>query len=250
MKRLAGRAAIITGTASGIGRATATRFAEEGADVYLLDVVEEGLVETANLCSSSGGAVHHRLVDVRDEGAVDEAVADAAATLGKLDIVANIAGVQRWANSHEHSTDDYRLMMDVNVGGTFFMCRAALPHLIDSKGVILNTASTTSFAGLPYSAIYAASKGAVLQLTKSLALEYAKRGVRVNCVAPGQILTGMSSNIDFPKDTDFDLVMRQSSIDGTFAGPEVIANMFIMIASDEGSHMNGSCVVIDGGAIA
>jgi len=253
MNRLEGLRTIITGAASGIGRATAERFAEEGASLYLTDLSAEGLAETAQRCESKGATVSTAVVDVRDEDEVDRSVAACVAELGGLDVVCNIAGVQTWAHSHEVPTEDYRLMMDVNLGGTFFHCRAALPHLMDradgAQGVIINTASTTSLAGLPYSAIYAASKGAVMQLTKSLAVEYAARGVRVNCVAPGSIDTGMTSKIDFPDGIDFNLLMRQNSLTGN-APPADIASVIAMLASADGRHINGELIRIDGAALA
>ena len=249
MRGLADKHAMVTGAASGIGRATAVRLAEEGAQLFLADITTTGLDETASSCRDLGATVHTVELDVRDDAACTAAVDAAASTMGSLDVLCNIAGVQRWSHSHEHSTEDYRLMVDVNLGGTFFCSRAAIPHLLETKGCIINTASTTSFDGLPYSAIYSATKGAVKMLTKSMGLEYAAQGVRVNAVAPGGITTGMSTEIAFPDDIDWNLVMRQNSPMG-MQPPTVISGVIAFLASDDASHINAETILIDGAAIA
>jgi meso-butanediol dehydrogenase/(S,S)-butanediol dehydrogenase/diacetyl reductase len=249
MRGLTGKKAFITGAASGIGRSTAERFAEEEVDLYLVDMNSDGLEETAATCRETGVDVLTELVDVRSDEACDAAIAAAVAHHGRLDIVCNIAGVQRWARSHEHSTEDFQLMLDVNIGGTFFCSRAAIPHLLETKGCIINTASTTSFDGLPYSAVYSATKGAVLMMTKSMGLEYAAEGVRVNAVAPGGITTGMSTEIAFPEGIDFNLVMRQNSPMG-MQPPTVISGVVAFLASDDASHINAETILVDGAAIA
>lgn len=249
MSDLTGIRTLITGAASGIGAATAQEFAGSGAVLHLTDMNADGLAATAAACAELGATPTTGLVDVRNEDQVAESIDAAVANMGGLDALLNVAGVQRWSHSHEHTTDDYRLMMSVNVDGTFFHCRQALPHLIESGGCIVNTASTTSYAGLAYSAVYAATKGAVLQLTKSLAVEYAARGVRVNAVAPGSIATGMTNKIEFPDDIDWKLILRQDSLLG-MAEPKVIAGIMAMLASADAGHITGECIRIDGGALA
>lgn len=251
MQGLTGKSALVTGASGGIGGATARRFATEGINLLLTDLDSDAIEAVADDCRAEGVQVEVAAGDVRDDKQVDELVAAHVAAFGGLDILANIAGVQRWSHTHEHSTDDFRLMVDVNLGGTFFFARAALPHLIESKGCIINTASTTSFDGLAYSVVYSATKGAVLMLTKSLALEYAKRGVRVNAVAPGGIDTGMSNDVALPDGIDFKLIMRQMSLlNSDMQPPSVIAGVMAFLASDDAGHITGETIVVDGAAIA
>lgn len=251
MQGLKGKSALVTGASGGIGGATARRFANEGIDLFLTDLDTEAIEVVAADCRAEGVRVEVAAGDVRDDKQVDDLVAAHVAAYGGLDILANIAGVQRWSHTHEHTTEDFRLMIDVNIGGTFFFSRAALPHLVESKGCIINTASTTSFDGLAYSVVYSATKGAVRMLTKSLALEYAGRGVRVNAVAPGGIDTGMSNDIAFPDDVDFKLVMRQVSIlNSDMQPPSVIAGVMAFLASDDAGHITGETILVDGAATA
>ncbi len=250
MRGLKSGKALVTGASGGIGGATALRLAEEGMDLFLTDLAGPALDAVAEQCRSLGVTVVAQPGDVRDDAQVDALVAACIEQFGRIDLLANVAGVQRWSHSHEQSTDDFRLMVDVNIGGTFFFCRAALPHLIESQGCIVNMASTTSFDGLAYSAIYSATKGAVLMLTKSLAVEYTGRGVRVNAVAPGGIDTAMSNDIAFPEGLDFKLVMRQMSLNGGMKPPAVIAGVVAFLASEDASHISGETVLVDGAAIA
>ena len=250
MQGLQGKNALITGASGGIGGATAIRLAKEGIGLLLTDLDQQALDDVAATCRAEGVDVETMTADVRDDGQVDAVVAAHVAKFGSLDILANIAGVQRWSHTHEHSTEDFRLMLDVNIGGTFFFSRAALPHLLETRGCIINTASTTSFDGLAYSVVYSATKGAVLMLTKSMALEYAERGVRVNAVAPGGIDTGMSNDIAFPEGIDYKLVMRQMSLLNGMQPPSVIAGVVAFLASDDASHITGETILVDGAAIA
>lgn len=251
MRGLQGKSALITGASGGIGGATARRLASEGVDLFLTDLGTEALEPVAADCRAEGVRVEIAAGDVRDDKQVDELVAAHVEAFGGLDVLANIAGAQRWSHTHEHSTEDFRLMIDVNIGGTFFFSRAALPHLVESKGCIVNTASTTAFDGLAYSVVYSATKGAVRMLTKSLALEYAGRGVRVNAVAPGGIDTGMSNDIVFPDGADFKLILRQMSVlNSDMQPPSVIAGVVAFLASDDAGHITGETILVDGAATA
>ena len=128
------------------------------------------------------------------------------------------------------------------------MCRAAIPHLLESQGNIVNAASTAGIMGLAYGGVYSASKGAVAAMTRSIAIEYAKKGLRANCVSPADIKTEMTKAPTFPEGADMALLMRSSSLSGV-KGPEVIANVIAMLASEDGSHINGENIRIDGAAL-
>ena len=168
---------------------------------------------------------------------------------GRLDVLANIAGIMRTAHTHECPTDLWDLVIRVNLTGTFLMCREALPHLLETKGNIVNCASTASHFGHPWMAAYASSKGGIAALTQALAVEYAKQGVRVNAIAPGSVETGISTNITFPDGADFKLLPRIMSPTGP-GQPESVASVVAMLASDDGAHMTGSLVRVDGGTHA
>ncbi|QYG92429.1 SDR family oxidoreductase [Iamia sp. SCSIO 61187] len=248
--RLAGKSALVSGAASGIGAATALRLAAEGATVLAVDVNAEGLEVTAGaLPAGATGSITPHVADVSDETAVAEAVAAAVAQGGGLDVVANIAGILRAAHSTEHSLELWDQVIRVNLTSTFLVCRAALPHLLDGGGVIVNSASTSAEFGHPWMAAYAASKGGVAALTHTLAVEYAKRGVRVNAIAPGSVRTGMTKGLDFPADADFDLLPRIMSPIGP-GDPASVASVVALLASDDGAHISGEIIRIDGGTHA
>jgi len=250
MQRFEGKVALITGAASGIGRATAQRLASEGASVFCLDVQAEGLEETAKLASQAGGAAATVVCDVSQEAEVESAVAACIERFGRLDLLCNVAGVLRFAHSHELDTDTWHLVQRINLDGTFFCTRAALPHLLEGGGNIVNVSSVAAKAGLPYGLAYAASKGGVLAMTKAIAVEYGKQGVRCNSICPGSIKTPMSAGgAGLPKDADFKLVMRQMPLDEP-RGPETCAALIAFLGSDDAAHINGEDVLIDGGALA
>ncbi len=250
MRRFEDRAVLITGAASGIGQATALRIAEEGGRIFCLDVQAEAVEATAKQARELGAEAVAMECDVSDEGAVDRAVAACVERFGKLDALAHVAGILRFSHTHEMDTDTWRRIQSINTDGTFFVCRAALPHLVASKGNIVNVSSVAAKAGLAYGACYAASKGAVLAFTKALAVEYGKEGVRVNSVCPGSIKTPMTrGGAGLPKDADMKLVLRQMALDQP-RGPETVASVIAFLASDDAAHVNGVDILIDGGTLA
>jgi NAD(P)-dependent dehydrogenase (short-subunit alcohol dehydrogenase family) len=254
LERLTDRVVIVTGAASGIGRATAIRCAEEGANVLACDVTEDALDEAvadANKAATTGEVVAHR-VDVSDEQQVADTIADAIGRWGRIDGLANIAGMLRTMRTHETDLDTWNRILTVNATGTFLMCRAALPHLVAAKGAIVNAASTSTFFGHPWMAAYAASKGAIHSLTQTLAVEYSKDGVRVNAIAPGSVHSGITAAVEFPDDLTKDeskLVRRIMSPTG-FGNPEDVASVVAMLLSDDGRHITGETIRIDGGTHA
>lgn len=248
--RLSGKSALVTGGASGIGAATALRLAAEGATVLAVDIDAVGLQRTVDaLPVEATGSITAHAADVSDEDAVEEAVSTAVQLGEGLDVVANIAGILRAAHSTEHSLELWDQVIRVNLTSTFLVCRAALPHLLDGGGSIINSASTSAEFGHPWMAAYAASKGGVAALTHTLSVEFSKRGVRVNAIAPGSVRTGMTKGLDFPEDADFDLIPRIMSPIGPGA-PESVASVVAMLASDDGAHISGEIIRIDGGTHA
>jgi NAD(P)-dependent dehydrogenase (short-subunit alcohol dehydrogenase family) len=244
MLRFEGRVALVTGGGSGIGRATVQRLVEEGAIVLAADISVEGLAETARTASRPDAVVAHA-GDVTDPAFAPAAVEAALAIAGRLDLLVNAAGILRFEHSHEADLDAWERVLAVNLTGTFRCCRAALPALLDGGGAIVNVASTSAHFGHPWAAAYAASKGGVLALTKTLAVEYAKQGLRVNAVCPGSIDTPITGQFQLPEGADGRLVKRIMSPVG-MAGPEVVAAAIAYLGSDDATHVNGEDLRIDG----
>jgi NAD(P)-dependent dehydrogenase (short-subunit alcohol dehydrogenase family) len=241
-----GKKVLITGAASGIGRATAIRFAAEGAAVTIGDRNAPGLEETA---ARRASAPTIQPFDATDTASCRELVAVAARN--GLDVLCNISGVLKWGRSEDFPMDDFELVMKVNTTGVFALCQAALPHLVESRGNIVNTASAAALQGIAYTVAYAASKHAVAGMTKSLAVEFAGRGVRVNAICPGQVNTPMTLQTAPPEGVDWALVMRNAPklLDGS-CEPEDIAELFAFLASDKARKITGALFTIDGGQLA
>ncbi|MCP5395268.1 MAG: SDR family oxidoreductase [Sphingomonadaceae bacterium] len=241
-----GKKVLITGAASGIGRATAIRFAAEGADVIIGDINEAGLAETAGMMARAPRIVPFDATDM----ASCRALVDTSASDG-LDVVCNISGMLKWGPSEEFSLEDFQRILTVNTTSVFAICQAALPYLIESKGNIVNTASTAALQGIAYTIAYSASKHGVAAITKGLAVEFAGRGVRVNAICPGHVNTPMAATPPPAEGVDWTLVMRNAPklVDGS-CEPEDIAEVFAWLASDRARKVTGSLYVIDGGQLA
>ena len=235
--RFDGRVAIVTGAASGIGRSTADRLADEGAIVVRADIAKEGLDEDAIVG------------DVSNPTFAPLLVAQTVERHGRLDVLANVAGILRTANTHEHSLDSWDQVLAINLTGTFLCCRAAIPELLETRGNIVNVSSTAALAGHPWAAAYSASKGGVLALTRTIAVEYAKQGLRCNAVCPGSIKTPITKDFEFPEGADTDLVRRIMALDKP-RGPETVAATIAFLASDDAAHVNGEHVRVDGGTLS
>jgi len=256
--RLSERTVALPGAAPGIGRAPAARLAAEGAAVLACDVVADALddaVEAALAAAAGtgagGSAVAHPL-DVSDPEAAAGAVAEAVGRWGGLDGLVNAAGILRTARAHESDLDTWNRILAVNATGPFLLCRAALPPLVTTRGAIVNFASTSAHFGHPWMAAYAASKGAIASLSQTLAVEYALDGVRVNCVAPGSVHSGITGSVEFPADlskAESRLVRRIMSPTG-FGQPDDVAGVIAMLLSDDGRHITGETIRIDGGTHA
>lgn len=256
MERFQDRRIIVTGGGSGIGRATVLRLLREAGTVHTVDVDEPGLVGTAELADAEG--IGQRLttsvLDISNEQAVDTGVRATVQRLGGLDVLVNAAGILRASHTHECTLDMWNQVINVNLTGTFLMCRAAIPALLESDhAAIVNFSSTSATFGHPYMAAYAASKGGIDAMTHTLAMEYAKRGIRVTAVAPGSIQSGITETTGgmLPADTDWNLFAKITPLLGEgFAPPEVVAGVIAMLASDDGEFVTGTSVRIDGGTHA
>jgi NAD(P)-dependent dehydrogenase (short-subunit alcohol dehydrogenase family) len=244
--RFEGKSVLVTGAASGIGRATAILFAAEGARVTIGDINAAGLAETAGMMTSAPKIVPYDAGDF----ASCRALVEAAATDG-LDVLCNVSGMLKWGPSLEFSVEDFERILRVNTTSVFVMCQAALPHLIKSGGNIVNTASTAALQGIPYTIAYAASKHAVAAITKSLAIEFASKNVRINAICPGHVDTPMGNSPPPPGDVDWSLVMRNApKLPNGSCAPSDIAEGFAYLASDAARKITGTLLTIDGGQLA
>lgn len=250
MKRFVDKVALVTGAASGIGLATAERLAREGARVLACDINAPLLAsETARL-AAEGLQIGAHPLDVTDAAACNAAIAAVVAAHGKLDVLCNVAGTLFLKNFTEITDTEWHRQMAINVHGAFYLCRAAMPHLLETRGCIVNVASVAGLVGIPYGAVYSASKGALLMLSKALAVEYASRGVRVNAICPGSAATPLVSGFAPPEDADFSLLSRLMPLLPEHGQPAGIAATIAFMASEEARFMTGAGVVIDGAQTA
>jgi meso-butanediol dehydrogenase/(S,S)-butanediol dehydrogenase/diacetyl reductase len=242
--------ALVTGAASGIGRATALRLAAEGARVFAADRDAPKLDETVAKIRSAGGEATGHTLDVSDPAACRRAVEAALARYARLDVLANVAGVMYWGHLTDVTEADWARTLGVNLSGVFFLCQAAVPHLLASKGVIVNVASAAGIKGQAYTAPYSVSKAGVVSLTKCLAVEFAKRGLRTVAVCPGGVNTPLTAAPKLPEGADTSLFQRLLPLSFPIAQPEEIAAAVAYLASDEARFVNGAVFSIDGGQTA
>lgn len=257
MNRLNDRVALVTGAASGIGRGTALRLLEEGADVYVADINQESLnTLTESVTDDHARArLHTRPIDISDEASVVAGVAAVVDEARRLDVLVNAAGILTAGHTHETTLGTWNRILQVNLTGTFLMVREALPALLRSAhgGRVINFSSTSAFYAHPYMAAYSASKGAIASFTHSIALEYAKQGLRAVNIVPGGIESGITATTPglLPSDADWTLLSKLSSAlkpAGEFGTPADVAAIIATLVSDDGAFITGTEIRVDGGA--
>jgi NAD(P)-dependent dehydrogenase (short-subunit alcohol dehydrogenase family) len=245
-RRFVDKVAVVTGAGSGIGRAVATRLAEEGARVAALDVAADNLAATVKDIAEEGGTATGYPCDVTSETSVNETVAALAGEVGPPTVVCNVAGIGGFYNTVDMPTDRWERILAVNLTGPFLVCRATLPFLLEHGGSIVNVASNTALMGQAYSAAYCASKAGLLMFSKALAAEYLSRSVRVNVVAPGGVDTPLIGTFELPEGADFKELRKIMTPMG-FSTPSEIAASIAFIASDESTYTTGAVLSVDGG---
>ena len=246
-QRFLDRVAIVTGAASGMGRATAVRFAAEGARVFGIDMNADGLAATAE---AIGSAFTGHVADISKRESCQESVAACVEALGVPHVLANVAGVLCSAHVVDVTEADFSLLMGVNVGGTFWMCQATLPLMLEAgRGSVVNIASNAGLMGTAYTVAYSASKGAVVSMTRSLAMEFVRTPIRINCVAPGGVVTPMTDEVQLPEGVDYKLMAPYVGF-RKMADPSELAAVIAFVASDEARQMHGSIVSADSGLTA
>jgi NAD(P)-dependent dehydrogenase (short-subunit alcohol dehydrogenase family) len=242
-----GKAALVTGAASGLGRATALRLAEAGAMLTLVDFNREALEETVRMVPGTEALAH--VADLSDPETCAPAVQATLARFGRLDALCNIAGIIRFANSHEMPRELWDRTIAINLTAPFLLSQAAIPHLLEANGAIVNCASTAAFVGEAYAAAYCASKAGMVQMTKAMAMEYVRKPIRINAVAPGGMVTNIADGLTMPEGVEYDLIQRFSGLRGTVE-VEDVAELIAMLASPAGRSYHGACLSIDAGITA
>ncbi|MDO8211081.1 SDR family NAD(P)-dependent oxidoreductase [Conexibacter sp. CPCC 206217] len=257
---LSGRVAFVTGGARGIGAASARKLARAGAAVLVADLDGDGAAQTARAIEWDGGRADAVALDVADSAAVAAAMDRAIERFGPLDVVFNNAGIVHWGTAPETSDAQWRRILDVNLTGVFNGCRAAIERMRERGGSIVNTGSTASLQGHPGFAAYAATKGGVLLLTKSLALDCAELGIRVNAICPGAIETPMQSAIveavhgHAPRDErELAAMLAPQAAQqplGRLGTAAEVAEVVLFLAGDAARFVTGAAFAVDGGATA
>ncbi|MCU6709877.1 SDR family oxidoreductase [Paenibacillus sp. J5C_2022] len=251
--RLKGKSALVTGAGSGIGEATARLLADQGAKVAVVDVDGEKAETVSASINAAGGCSVAICADVSREEDVKNAVKRAQSRFSSLDILINNAAVQIMGELHDCTEEQFDRMIAVNLKGVFFGCKHVLPFMLEQKkGVILSTSSVLGVTGDADLGIYGATKGAVIALTKSMAVAYGSSGIRVNCVCPGDVGTPMVEQFfDFQPNPE----AARERVYGQYpmrriASPEEVAQLLAFLASDEASFITGSHMFVDGGLMA
>jgi meso-butanediol dehydrogenase/(S,S)-butanediol dehydrogenase/diacetyl reductase len=244
MQRFENKVVLVTGAASGIGAATARRFSEEGARVALLDRNHPGEV-AGELPAERTLAIE---ADVADPTAVSRAITETVQRFGRLDVLVNNAGVFTGGEPAEIDDDSWEKTIATDLGGVFYGCRAAIPHLKQSRGCIVNTASVSGLGGDWGMSPYNAAKGGVVNLTRSLALDLGKSGIRVNAVCPSLTRTAMTA--DMLKDEQLVAKFKERIPLGRVCEPEEVAAVVAFLASEDASFITGANITVDGGVSA
>ena len=245
--------AVVTGAASGIGRATALRLAREGFDVAMMDLDTTGLAATHDQIKASGGQARAFAVDLCDPLEVGSISREIAVTIGAPEVLVNVAGIGVVATVLETSDEDWNRVLAVNLTGPFLTTRAILPLMLDrGNGVIVNIASVAGQVGVPRRAAYCASKAGLVGLTKAIAVDHAHEGIRSVAICPGTVETEWIGKIlaNAPDPAAARAAMAARQLDGQMGTPEEIAAMVAFVAGPAGRFINGAALVVDGGMTA
>lgn len=240
MSNFQGKRVLITGAASGIGEAAARLFAERGARVFAVDINREKLAAVA------GKTMQTHIADMSKQDQIEAMVDAAVAAMGGLDVLFNNAGIGSIGEAADLDPEKWRLVMAVDLDAVFYACRKALPHLVQSRGSIISTASISGVGGDYGFTAYNAAKAGVINLTRAMAVDYAARGVRVNSVSPGIIRTGLTASIpeELIDEWRKRVPMARPGV------PEEIAEVVLFLASDAASYLTGQNIIVDGGITA
>ncbi len=245
MTQLNGKVALVTGASSGLGADVVRLFAERGATVF--GIARDTARLTTVFEAVPGGA--HASVDITDPMACRDAVAQCVDRFGRLDVLVNAAGFHQMRHTPEVTDDDWAYDLAANLNGPFYLCRAALPHLLETGGNIVNVASVAGVEGEVYSAGYCAAKHGLVGLTRALAVEFSKERLRVNVVCPGGMLTPQVTEFTAPEQADYKLIMRIAAPRGLMQ-PRDVSSVIAFLASDEAAAVHGAVYVVDNGKLA
>jgi len=241
-----GKTVLVTGAASGLARATALLFAEHGADLSLIDVNEAGLAAVRRQIEAMGRRCLTQTVDVSSKANCDKAVAATVAEFGRLDVLCNVAGIVRLEHAVGVTEEQWNRMMGINLSGPFFLSQAAIPHLLETHGNIVNVASTGGIKAQAFTVPYSATKAGLIHMTRSLAMEYMHKPIRINAVAPGAMNTEMGQQTSIPADLDTTLLQRFFNIRSA-SEPGEVAKLIVYVASDQSPSIHGACLTADTG---
>lgn len=244
-----GKAVLVTGAAAGLGAATALSFAREGADLCLVDISADGLAETADKARGLGVKAIECPLDLSIAENCPAAVRGAVNAFGRLDALCNVAAVMIPCHTADMSVQDFQRTIAVNFAAPFLLMQSAIPHLLQSRGAVVNVASAVGIVAQAYTAAYCATKAALIHLTKSMAMEYMNTPLRINSVAPGAMMTALINNMASLQEYDPTLMSRCAPLRG-FVEVDDVAKMIVFLASDAAQGYHGSCVTIDNGMAA
>jgi len=239
--------ALVTGAARGLGKATARALAADGVALFLVDVLADRLEATAGELAAQGAQVAHFATDIAVRANCRAAVDAAVAAYGRLDILCNVAGIVRFHRATDVGEEEWQRIFAVNTSAPFWFCQAAIPHLLQTGGNIVNVASQSAMLGTAYIVPYASTKGALVQMTKSLAMEYVDSPIRINVVSPGTMSTEIGEGVTMPEGLDMAKIQR-------YSGPrppneaEEVAALIAFVASPRASAIHGAVLCADGAA--
>src|SRR5690606_9283285 len=239
-----GKVVLVTGAARGLGRQVAEGFARRGASLFLVDVLADRLETTRAELAGSGTQVQTMAADISSRDACFAAVAAAVQAFGKLDVLCNVAAVLRFNHVTAIEEAEWRKVLDVNLSAPFFLAQAAIPHLIESRGHILNVTSQAATLGTAYIVPYAASKAALAHMTKAMAMEFINQPIRINAVAPGSMRMKIGTGVTMPEGMDMSLVQRYSGVRPA-SDPADVADVVVFVASHRARGVHGAMLIAD-----